>query len=59
MNGSKKRILITGGLGNLGTWMTEHFARRSDEYEVAVLARSARQVSIKGQYSIIECDITQ
>ncbi|BDD01117.1 SDR family oxidoreductase [Persicobacter psychrovividus] len=52
----EKRILITGGLGNLGSWLTQHFI--SAGYKVTVLARKMRDVKIKGYYEIIFADIS-
>jgi UDP-glucose 4-epimerase len=50
-----KKILITGGLGNLGSWLTEHFA--TNGYEVWVLAKNFRKLSTNAKYHLIHCDI--
>ena len=34
---SGKSILITGGLGNLGSWLTEYFTSR--DYKVTILSK--------------------
>jgi UDP-glucose 4-epimerase len=49
---SGKRVLITGGFGNLGSWLSEYFYNK--RYSVFILSRS-----IKGSsYNIIKADIT-
>jgi len=50
----REKLLITGGLGNLGSWLTMHF---SDIFEVYVLSRKA-EYNLNANYKIIECDIT-
>ena len=50
------KILITGGLGNLGAWMTRHFLAVGEE--VAVLSRSDRELRGVNGYRHISCDIT-
>ena len=50
-----KKILITGGLGNLGSWLTEHFA--SNGYEVWVLCKNFRKIATKVKYHLLNCDI--
>lgn len=54
MNG--KKVLITGGFGNLGSWITIHMA--SLGYDVYVLTRSEKHKFESIKYSVIECDIT-
>jgi len=50
------KILITGGLGNLGSWLTVHFARQG--FDVYVLTRKAK-IQLEGiSYNVIEADIT-
>ncbi len=51
MNG--KKLLITGGLGNIGSWITEHFA---NNYEVYVLSKNT-SVQLECKYTIIQADI--
>jgi len=53
MNG---KILITGGLGNLGSWMTKEFCESG--YEVYVLSRSAKNNIPDINYKLIIADIT-
>lgn len=57
MPGNKIKILITGGLGNLGSWITDHFSS-DNKYEVTVLTRTDRKLSINHQFKKIFCDIT-
>lgn len=49
------KILITGGLGNLGSWLTKHFAQRWDVY---VLARNKRPILKDQSFTYLSCDIT-
>lgn len=49
-------ILITGGLGNLGSWLTEHFANTG--HNVWVLAKNFRQIHTTAKYHLIHCDIS-
>ncbi|MFN0049569.1 MAG: NAD-dependent epimerase/dehydratase family protein [Cytophagales bacterium] len=51
------KILITGGLGNLGSWLTEHFALNG--FEVYVLAKNFRQIVTTAKYHLIQCDISE
>ena len=52
MNG---KVLITGGLGNLGSWLTAEFCKSS--FEVYVLTRKEKY-KIEGlNYKVIEADI--
>jgi len=48
-------VLITGGLGNLGSWITQHFINRG--YRVSVLTKNKREVAIEGDYELIFADI--
>lgn len=52
MNG--KKILITGGLGNLGSWLTMHFSK---EFDIYVLSKNAVE-SLDVKYTLIQADIT-
>lgn len=54
MNGNK--VLVTGGFGNLGSWITLHLA--SLGYEIYVLTRKEKHKFKNIKYSVIECDIT-
>ena len=50
------KVLITGGLGNLGSWLSVHFANQG--FDVYVLTRKAK-IQLEGiSYNIIEADIT-
>lgn len=50
------KILITGGLGNLGSWLTRHFVEQG--FDVYVLTRKAK-IELQGiSYRVIEADIT-
>ena len=53
MNG-KEKLLITGGLGNLGSWLTHYF---SEMFDVYVLSKNIKQ-KLDCEYTVIECDIT-
>jgi UDP-glucose 4-epimerase len=50
-----KSVLITGGLGNLGSWLTHHYC--SAGYEVTVLTKRLRNLEFNLPYQVIECDI--
>lgn len=50
------KVLITGGLGNLGSWMTRAFAQNG--YEVLVLSRKAKYTLNDVPYTLIEADIS-
>lgn len=50
------KILITGGLGNLGSWLTEYFALNG--FEVYVLSKNFRQIKTQAKYHLIQCDIS-
>jgi len=52
-----KKLLITGGLGNLGSWFTDYFAQQSD-YEVHILTSRQRSILTKAQFELITCDIS-
>lgn len=51
-----KKILITGGLGNLGSWLTDYFCRQTD-YEVYVLASRERAILTDLYFTFLRCDI--
>jgi len=50
----KKKLLITGGLGNLGSWLTTYF---SSTYEVYVLSKNI-STQLEANYKVIQADIT-
>ncbi|MCD4756706.1 MAG: NAD-dependent epimerase/dehydratase family protein [Arcobacteraceae bacterium] len=50
------KVLITGGFGNLGSWITLHLA--SLGYDIYVLTRKEKHKFENIKYSVIECDIT-
>jgi len=52
----KPKILITGGLGNLGSWLTDHLLNHN--YDVWVLAQTERQLAAPLPYNFIQCDIS-
>lgn len=57
MSGNKTGILITGGLGNLGSWVTDHFSS-SGRYDVTVLTKNDRNLNITHPFKKVFCDIT-
>ncbi len=50
------KILITGGLGNLGSWITREFCNA--DYDVYVLTRNEKNKIPDIKYTVIEADIT-
>ena len=50
------KVLLTGGLGNLGSWVT--IALCEAGYDVYVLTRKENQIIKNCKYQIIEADIT-
>ena len=50
------RVLITGGLGNLGSWLTDHLVKAG--HEITVLASRKRKVLEELNFGFISCDIT-
>ncbi|MFW2612235.1 NAD-dependent epimerase/dehydratase family protein [Aliarcobacter butzleri] len=54
MNG--KKVLITGGFGNLGSWIILHLA--SLNYDIYILTRKEKHRFENIKYKVIECDIT-
>lgn len=50
------KILITGGLGNLGSWLTRHFT--SLNFDVYVLAKNKREILAEQKFTYISCDIS-
>ena len=53
---TNKKILITGGLGNLGSWLTDYFCQQTD-YKVFVLASRKRPILADLTFTFIGCDI--
>ena len=53
---SKKKVLITGGMGNLGSWLTHHYSNLG--YDVTVLTKRQRKLEFSLPFKIISCDIT-
>ena len=53
---AKKKILITGGLGNLGSWLTDYFCQETT-YDVYVLASRQRPILTDLPFTFIACDI--
>ncbi|WP_171946641.1 NAD-dependent epimerase/dehydratase family protein [Flaviramulus basaltis] len=56
MGVKEKTILITGGLGNLGSWLTNHYCNLG--YDVTVLTQRKRKLEFNLQFKTIICDIT-
>ena len=50
----RKKLLVTGGLGNLGSWITQHALA---QFDVTVLARAHRYVQIDGDFTLILADL--
>jgi UDP-glucose 4-epimerase len=50
----KPNLLVTGGLGNLGSWIVQEAVK---SFEVTVLSRSSRDVIIDGDYTLILADL--
>jgi len=55
MEVGNQKILITGGLGNLGSWLTEYYSRLG--YNVTVLTKNIRKLEINVPYSTVQCNI--
>ena len=53
---NRATLLITGGLGNLGSWLTDYFCRHTD-YRVSVLASRHRPILTDLDFTFISCDI--
>lgn len=51
---NKKRLLVTGGFGNLGSWIVQDAI---EKYDVTVLTKNHRQVQINGKYSVLIADL--
>ena len=51
----KKRLLVTGGLGNLGSWIVQSALKM---FDVTVLSRKPRDVLIDGEYKLILADLS-
>lgn len=51
-----KNILITGALGNLGLWLTEHLLKQN--YNISILVRASKGLEIEKKVNLIEADIT-
>lgn len=50
----KQKLLITGGLGNLGSWITQYAIKL---FDVTVLTRKKRHVHIDGRFALILADL--
>jgi len=48
-------LLITGGLGNLGSWLTRYFTHT--DFKVYVLAKNKREILANEKFEYISCDI--
>jgi nucleoside-diphosphate-sugar epimerase len=51
-----KTVLITGGLGNLGSWLTHHFCEKG--FEVTVLTKRLRKMEFHAPFHTLVCDIS-
>ena len=52
----KKSVLIVGGAGNLGSWITENFF--SEGWEVSITSHSGRRSEVSRDISTIRCDLS-
>tara|TARA_B100001063_G_C16769738_1_gene560859 strand:- start:1840 stop:2784 length:945 start_codon:yes stop_codon:yes gene_type:complete len=52
---NKPNLLITGGLGNLGSWIVEEAVK---DFNVTVLSKSFKEVIIDGSYELILADLS-
>lgn len=52
----KKNVLVTGGLGNLGSWISRYLAQKG--YKIFILSQSAKYELEGIEYTLIEADIT-
>jgi UDP-glucose 4-epimerase len=50
----KNKLLITGGLGNLGSWITQYAI---EIFDVTVLTRKNRDVYVDGSFKLILADL--
>ena len=53
---NQSTLLITGGLGNLGSWLTDYFCHHTN-YQVSVLASRERPILTNLDFTFIACDI--
>lgn len=52
-----EKVLITGGLGNLGSWITSHLSRVG--FETFVMAKNPRQLTEQIEFTLIPGDVTK
>ncbi len=52
-----EKVLITGGLGNLGSWITGHLSRAG--YDTFVLAKNPRELTEKIDFQLLSGDVTK
>ena len=50
-----KKVLITGGYGNLGSWIVAHLSKNK-KFDIYVLARKKKELLF--EHSFIKCDVT-
>lgn len=51
----KKNLLITGGLGNLGSWIVE---KAIQEFNVTVLTKNKRDINIPSDFEVVYADLS-
>ena len=51
----KKNLLITGGLGNLGSWIVE---KAIQEFNVTVLTKNKREINIPSDFEVVYADLS-
>jgi len=53
---SGKKVLITGGFGNLGSWISRYLPQ--SQYDIYILTRKEKRKIPDIKYQTVECDIT-
>jgi UDP-glucose 4-epimerase len=54
---SGNSVLVTGGLGNLGSWVSNYLIHKGFKLYILSNRQSARGVDIDGGFELISCDI--
>lgn len=57
MNGNKPSVLITGGLGNLGAWITDHLLR-SEKYEITIVSNTNKGSGFENRCRVLTADVS-